>query len=241
VNEMIFLIKGNMSYVVEGKVYPLRKNDLLLTRPGDTHTILANGTTEYARYCILFDASKFPSRIYENLSPDIPIVNLEGNPMAIDLFHKIHFYCQNFQGEQLDTILLHLMEEALCQMMIVSRQTDPDTSYTANATIHKAITYIDQNLTQPLTLDMLCDELYVSKVYLHQLFIKHLQISPKKYITNKKLMLAQKELRSGKKSTEVFQICGFTDYSTFYRDYKKLFGYSPSQETSAKTIWLIQS
>ena len=100
--------------------------------------------------------------------------------------------------------------------------------------IDKAIEYIEKNITQNFTLETLCNQLYINKSHLHRLFLKHLQITPKKYITSKRLEFAQKLLRRGAKPIDVYLYCGFSEYSTFFRDYKKHFGYSPSQEADKK-------
>jgi AraC-like DNA-binding protein len=86
-------------------------------------------------------------------------------------------------------------------------------------------------------IDEICGELFITKSHLHHLFIKHLNITPKKYITSRRLAVAQREISLGAKPTEVSVRCGFTDYSTFYRAYKKLFGHPPSdKEYSEHTV-----
>ena len=66
--------------------------------------------------------------------------------------------------------------------------------------------------------------------YLYRLFKRELFKTPKKYITEKRLLWAQKQLRKGKKPTEVATRCGFDDYTTFYRNYSELFEKKPSEE-----------
>jgi len=58
-----------------------------------------------------------------------------------------------------------------------------------------------------------------------------MQISPKRYITAKRLALAQREICSGGKPTEVCLECGFADYSAFYRAYVAHFGKKPSDKS----------
>ena len=45
----------------------------------------------------------------------------------------------------------------------------------------------------------------------------------------KRLSKAQQLIAMGKKPTEIYTECGFTDYGTFFRNYTKHFGFSPSQ------------
>ena len=66
--------------------------------------------------------------------------------------------------------------------------------------------------------------------YLYRLFKRELFKTPKKYLTEKRLLHAQRELKKGGKPTEVAEACGFDDYTTFYRNYVDHFGKAPSEE-----------
>ena len=55
-------------------------------------------------------------------------------------------------------------------------------------------------------------------------------ISLMKYIHNKRLLLAQERIRAGGKPTEVYALCGYKDYATFFRAYTKYFDKNPSDE-----------
>ena len=71
--------------------------------------------------------------------------------------------------------------------------------------------------------------------------MKHLKVSPKQYILSKQLSLAQRELRAGAAPTEIYMNCGFADYSTFFKAYKRTFGHAPSDEVYAEAIREIES
>ena len=53
-----------------------------------------------------------------------------------------------------------------------------------------------------------------------------------RFIIEKKLFYAHKDMKSGISATEAAQKYGFSDYSCFYRHYKKLFGTAPSEKSS---------
>ena len=99
-----------------------------------------------------------------------------------------------------------------------------------NPIIDKALSYIRENLKELKSVDELCDALYITKGHLHHLFVQHIKMTPMKYVTSKRLLLARRMIRRGKRPTEVFTDCGFNDYATFFRNYKAYFGYSPSEE-----------
>ena len=96
--------------------------------------------------------------------------------------------------------------------------------------------YINNNLATPLALEHLFVRFFISRAQLCRRFRKATGTSVAKYITAKRLIRAQQLIRSGSKPTEVFSVCGFQDYSTFYRAYSKYFGYSPKDALLERPI-----
>ena len=58
--ELIFFKTGNISYSVDGRVYRLSRNTLVISRPFAVHSIVVDGSEPYERYDILFDLSSLP-------------------------------------------------------------------------------------------------------------------------------------------------------------------------------------
>lgn len=234
--ELVYLKKGSVNYTVEGKIYPLTKNNLVISRPLKLHALTMNQPTEYERYNILFDKKILSSTIYEQISPDIDVINFDGNSLVSDLFKKMDYYCVHFEGDMLQLLLTNLTEEILFNAEFAARNFTQSNLCTVNPLINGAIEYINKNLTLPLNIDTICRELHITKSHLHNLFVKHLKTTPKQYINSKKLTLAQQQLRSGAAPTDVYINCGFSEYTAFYRGYKKLFGHAPSEEQNSELI-----
>ena len=89
--------------------------------------------------------------------------------------------------------------------------------------------YLNEHLTSPLNLNALSSMFYCSVSSLCHLFKRAFGMSIKSYIQQKRLILASEALQKGEQSEKVSARYGFTNYSTFYRAYKKHFGYAPSQ------------
>ncbi|MBQ9122471.1 MAG: helix-turn-helix transcriptional regulator [Lachnospiraceae bacterium] len=232
--ELLFLIKGDIHYMVEGKVYHLPQHSLVISRASALHSIKSNAPTEYERFNILFDEKKIGNHFFEKIPQDIDVVNFYGNELVCSLFRKFDYYSENFKQDALKKLLMNLTEEILCNVLLSSQDAVQSNSNSSNPIVNQALHYIHKNITQPLTIESLCQELYITKSHLHHLFINHLEITPKKYILSRKLLLARRELRSGSKPTDVCVNYGFCDYSTFYRHYVQYFGHTPSQEIHTK-------
>ncbi|MBP5184039.1 MAG: helix-turn-helix domain-containing protein [Lachnospiraceae bacterium] len=91
------------------------------------------------------------------------------------------------------------------------------------------ISYIEANIEQPLSLDFLAKEFYVSKFYVSHLFKDILGISPHQYILKKRLALCRDAVVSGNVISAVYERYGFRDYSNFFKAFKKEFGISPKE------------
>lgn len=239
--EILFLTKGEASYTVEGKTYPLHKGSLVITRPLKVHCVTLAPGSEYRRYDILFDDSVLDTDVCRQLPPKLDVIHFAGNTMIADLFKKFGYYCSQLSGPELQTVLAHLTEEILFNVHIAARDAQERSSYTTHPLVKQAIKYIERHLTEPLTVEAVCQELHISQSYLLHLFAHHLNISPKKYIMSKRLAMAQMALRSGARPAEVCRQCGFSDYTTFFRAYKNHFGHAPAMETDQQTLRILNS
>ena len=243
--ELIFLKSGKITYATEGKSYQVQKNSLILTRHSDRHSIQVNNDSAYERYNFLFNKKILSSDIMKSIPHTVEVLSLDNYPIISKIFDKTDYYTEHFDGARLKILLSHLIEEILCNIVILSTTLSEDASIkasNANPIMMRALNYIEKNLSNNFTLEELCQELHITKSYLHHLFMSYLQISPKKYVITKRLAIAQKVIRSGEKPTDIYYECGFSDYSTFYRSYKNYFGYSPSEESNKTGIILtIQS
>jgi AraC-like DNA-binding protein len=131
-------------------------------------------------------------------------------------------------------MMKNLIEEIFYNIIIEVSSSGQRSYEHTNPIVSRAISYIDENLLTLSGIEEICNELYITKSHLHHLFKKYLKITPKKYITAKRLALAQREIYAGKKATDVCLKCGFSDYSAFFRAYKNHFGRCPTDSVNVK-------
>lgn len=233
--EIIYVKEGNITYRIDEKTFSVKNNSLILTRPGKMHLMDFVTNSAYDRYDIIFDGKIIFKEIYSSLPDELHVIDCDSIPLISGIFEKMDFYCNNFSSEALGNILVHLTEEIFYNIVLKSQTAKP-LKYTINTQFANLLEYIDSHFCEPITLETICKELYISKSNLHKIFAHHLNITPKKYICSKRLSLAQKLLQQGVSATNIYEKCGFSDYSSFYRSYKKGFGYPPSIENTKPTI-----
>ncbi len=98
-----------------------------------------------------------------------------------------------------------------------------------NRKISDIIHYINNNLAEPLSLDMLAKKFYISKYHLFREFKKYTGYTPHEYALHKRLIHSREQLKEGSRISDICQSCGFGDYSNFYRSFIKVYGMTPKE------------
>ena len=228
--EMLFFLRGDVIYKVEGKSYRLSKGDLVLSKPSVFHNLEPSPNSLYERYNVILDGRLLPKSIRRAIPDGIDVFGFAGNARMFDLFEKMQSYSESFSGEELELIIKNLLIEVVYNLVHNDGYVTGKTS--TNPLINKALAYIEEHLTTVKSIDEICEALFITKSHLHHLFSGALGVTPKQYINTKRLLLAQKHIRRGRRATEVAAEVGYEDYATFFRNYKKYFGYAPSEEST---------
>lgn len=95
--------------------------------------------------------------------------------------------------------------------------------------LDRAMAYIEENLSQKITLSDVARYLYVSESTVSQTFRNKMGVSFHQCLTQRRLIAAKQLIQEDVPLENVGIRVGFPDYSTFYRAFKKQFGISPRQ------------
>ena len=227
--ELIYFLGGDASHVIEDRKYKLKRGDLVLIRPLSYHFIQIEGPSAYERYNILFDPKAHGVEGVELIPESLEVINLEGNRIAEDIFRRCDIYRKSCTDEDFFALLPHLLSELFYNLHAFSSVGNTSEGAQISPLISAFLQYVNQNLCSPINISEVANRLFVSESYLFRLFKKELHQTPQKYIREKRLMMAEKLLSEGARPTEVCTRCGFSDYTTFYRNYVAFFGRPPSE------------
>lgn len=226
--ELLYFVKGDATYVIEDKKYKLRPHDLILIRPYEHHFVQIDSTTDYERYDILFDPELHGVEGLDRLPRELAILSLAEDAVSLDLFRRLDLYAARYDRESFMRLLPHLLSE-LFYSVSLSPGTAPVEGSITSPLLSEALRYINENLFTVRNTREIAAKLFVSESYLFRLFKRELHQTPKKYIRDKRLLLADRMIALGERPTRVAATCGFADYTTFYRNYIALFGRPPSE------------
>ena len=227
--ELLYFVSGDATFVIEDKRYKLNTGDLVLIRPMKYHYIQIDSSAVYERYDILFDARALRIDNTHKAEDGIEVVNLLDRAVSCDIIKKLDYYAEKLSGEDFKDVTVSLIKELFYDLSIKKAHASKDIAH-INPTLSKALKYINDNLFTLKSISEVSDEIFVTESYLFRLFKSELKKSPKKYINDKRLLAAQNLLQMGEMPIAVYERCGFSDYTSFYRNYKEYFGYPPSKE-----------
>lgn len=98
----------------------------------------------------------------------------------------------------------------------------------SNPYIQQALKYIHKNLSSPLRLDEISNQIGINKCYLCHLFCKEVKTSFSQYVLQQRIHLATRLLKNTSvPMDEIATLCGFQTVSYFNTSYKKVTGITP--------------
>jgi AraC family ethanolamine operon transcriptional activator len=97
--------------------------------------------------------------------------------------------------------------------------------------------YLESRLAKPIYTEELCSALGVSPRKLHDAFVATCGMSPHAYLKRRRMVLVRRELRRGGAGPALVKCValshGFWHLGHFARDYRALFGETPSETLAA--------
>lgn len=237
--EIFYFISGNAEYSVEGNIYPLSHGDIVILNHMETHHLILKKNTPYTRIGIHFKPTiDFKGEFQVALmSPfqDRPLGCFNHFPVKKFPNNHWQYYlygmCRTEDSIKKQVYLMALLQE-LADFYPQVKQM-PTIRYADN--ILNITHYIDNHLSDPLTLEQICEHFYISKSQINRNFKTNLGTTVGDYILTKRLVMAKTKIQQGQKPSSVYLQCGFNDYSTFFKAYKKKFEHSPKEEKVSTT------
>ena len=239
--EIYYLVQGDCTFVMENIRFALLADSLVLIPFNTTHAIVSNGPEPVERYSIHFNPRAIPAEhrfdllrpFHENKYDRTFYFSEISNSRLAECFSSLddldnlpediqNLYCDVI----LESILIHILTFNRVDNII------PPSYSTVTSRI---VDHINSHITEKLTLDNIAAALYMNKDYLNREFKKNFGISIKEYVLYHRVRLAQDILHKNPvhdvdSLTAVAMETGFQSYSTFYRAFKKVLGYSPSDD-----------
>jgi AraC-like DNA-binding protein len=249
-NKIVIFISGDVTYLIEGKSYKLRPWDMLLINSRQMHKAAVGSGEPYERIIIWVNPEFLDKHNYSGcdlltcfelcLNRNYNLIRLDPELLrdARRTLSQLEDACKS------ESFGSHILKNSLFMQLIVyinrfflgaveKIRTD---DYEYNDSIGSVLKYINDDLGEDLSIDRLASIFYLSKYHLMHQFRKQTGYTIHNYILQKRLMLALSLFQKSRSFNDISMKCGFSDYSTFMRAFKKMFGLTPRDYCKSDTF-----
>ncbi len=241
-HKILILLDGDITYCVEGRSYELAPNDIVLVNAGEVHRPIIRSDATYERIIIYIA----PDFLVQYAEPDNDL-GLCLRQAAAEQSHVLRFSSAHASRLEAairaldactsDTDYASALHEKLLflEFMIqLNRAALHDRvkfidHSPSDEKIVDILGYLNEHLTEDISIDALSARFYLSRYYLMHAFKEQTGYTIGGYLSTKRLQRAKTLIAQGVPITEVCYTCGFRNYSSFSRAYKKNFGESPRE------------
>jgi AraC-like DNA-binding protein len=241
--EIYFFQSGNVSYNIESRNYLLTPGDVLIISPNELHQPIFGEDRQNYERTVLWINKSFLEQF-----------NIPGQEISrcFDTTQQQHTNLLRPDGvsrELLNYLLIALEQEMdsreyasglyamglLAQLLVIinrmaersGRESEPRAN--SDSVVYRVLGYINEHYNEELSLDFLANKFFISKYHLSREFARLVGTSVYRYIIQKRLVMAKQMMSAGMSTSEVYQHCGFGDYSNFYRAFKAEYQISPRE------------
>ena len=226
--ELFYNIDSDVSFLVNDRLYPVARGEVVLSRPSDIHMCIYHRSGRHDHICLWIDGDlTAPLFSFLNAESFCPLFHLEEHDSECLKKRLDALLESNRQGGEL-VETLHILE-ILSMLCRATSNSTKEEKHILPPALQAVVDDIHSNFAEISSVTELARAHYISTSTLARWFDTHLHISPREYLESRKLAHAMTLLRDGKSVTDACTRVGFSDCSYFIARFKKKFGETPMQ------------
>ena len=238
--KMVLITRGNFEILCNNKVLSLKSDDVFIAKPYEDYRVKCFESEEILSFTVI----TFHQNLFKEVKGDNKFLrafdNFEKNKLNV---YKSEVF-KNFSACEIVDILksytnknlgfIHfssIVSTIISQLDIAYDELNAlSSSNTTNDLSVMVWDYISSNCMSMITAEEICEKFFVSKWYVDKI-TKQFYNKPFHQTVKSMRMWHAKALMVYKHNlTVISKLCGYTDYSAFYRAYSSFFGVSPKKE-----------
>ena len=228
--EILYLIRGQFSAIVQATEYRLNEGDLIIINSGDLHMTRSNTCTylllqisasQMRQYLPDFDTMRFDT-----------IIPCSEQPAPLRaLLSEMNEIRQN-PSDSYQLLFTSRLYEFLYHLCRSYSHQIPSASLTGSQRDLQRVTHVMNwvkvHYPEPLSLETAADSLALSKEYFCRLFKKYTGQTFLEYLNDVRTMHLYEDLQNSDETiTVLMEKNGLSNYKIFMRTFKKLYGSTP--------------
>lgn len=246
--EIYYSISGGKQFFIDNNCYETLPGDVFVIAPGEQHRLTEQETPRYERF-VIFVSLDFLQQLSTPQTDLMPIFGHHPKEFCHRLSlgaaqqSRLEFLLRKitsvsgFGSDLVEnaafTEVLTLLGGLYLQQEEARRINAPlqeeDVRQNVNPLAHQLLRYIDERITEPLTISQIAAAFYISDSYACRIFKEEYGTTINKYIQNRRLNIAKSLLAQGVSVTETCERSGFNDYTNFIKLFTRQVGISPKR------------
>ncbi len=240
--QIYYIEKGSLTHFVEDSSAKLVVGDMFIIPPGVKHKISEDEGTSFYSLSFMLDAltesisSPFITDFLINIrSRDNITLKLSLSSEDILLIENIVLQCyKEFTEKKIgygDVIksYLNIILSFFCRKHHEKATQTILLGEDSNRFILHCIKYIETHFHQNITLENIVKLSAMSKTKFCKAFSEATGYSFNNYLNLCRIRKSVKFIKNGYKISAIYGLCGYNDFSTFYRNFKKIMKMSPQE------------
>ncbi len=232
--ELVYMLEGQTLGYADSTEYTIEAGDIFVVFPNQLHQFVSSGPERYMLFILSPDLMPELSRAFtEQLPATALLKGADANPRLLQLL-EVAAGEHDDDAPWRDTIirgaLLAFFGELFRMMPLGENKAG------SSHALQSVVGYCARNFNRELSLEVLEEELHISKYYISHLFSDRLGIRFNDYVNSLRVSDACRLLRQTDASiTEISERVGFGTLRTFNRAFAKQTGMSPSEYRRSAT------
>ena len=238
--ELVYCLRGDVVYQAESVRYRMEPGSLLIISPAVLHKLFVCSDAPFERHTIFINyfgrTSALSSLIAQCQRPvgEKRIGSAYYGPaQGEELRHMFERLSQaaGAKDEAVSQLTPFFAQALAAELAMTIYGKDPERySVSSSKTIDTLLLYLSQNFTNDISLSELSERFFLSKDYCNRLFHKVTGMTVMQYVLYNRVLYARQLLSDGVAAATAAKRAGFSDYSNFYRAYRKVTGRMPSDD-----------
>ncbi|QHQ61617.1 helix-turn-helix domain-containing protein [Anaerocolumna sedimenticola] len=238
--EIYYSISGGKQFLIDNRFYNIQPGDIFFINQYESHHLIQIDQEIHERIVLsvypdyLKTLSSSETDLNYCFSRDLTelhklTLSSQDQKRFLYYIHKI-LSTNGFGADLIEqSAFVELMVFLNCLFRSKQKLYDSNDESLYHEQVDRILTYINQNIQAPLTINELSEHFFLSTSYICRIFKLATGTTINKYITAKRITIAKSLLSEGYTVNEASEMCGFNDYSNFLKSFTKAVGITPKK------------
>lgn len=245
--ELYYSVSGGKQFLIDNQLYSIEAGDAFFINQFESHCLTSVDRATHERVLVLISPNYLKS-----ISTEATDLDQCFREHAKESSHRIHllpeeqkrflFYIDtlkessNFGADIMERsafgLLMVYMTKRYLNHQYAKDQGADEISGQADGRslqVNGIISYINQHLGESISLEQIAGQFHLSSSYMCRIFKAATGTTINQYIKSKRLVQAKRLLIDGCSAVDAAELCGFGDYSNFYRAFTRATNLSPQK------------